>query len=1142
MQFSEILDGYAPFESILTEIGNKSSCVSISGVAQTAAAHIIYEVSTRKKTGGVVLCYSDLEAQNLYRDLKVYTQNVCRFPNKEYVFFDISARGHESERLRLAALYNALSNPDAIIVAGIESVLKYTADKDLFFDSIIDIKTQDIFDINELCKKLVMMGYVREDIAESVGQFSVRGGILDVFSPQMKDPVRIEFFDDEVDSVRSFDADTQRTVEMIDCCSVIPCTEAIMSDKHKTELLKYLSAHEEGENSTAELSKLSDGEYFASIDKYIYKIFDRIPSLFDYTDDRILFISDPKRIAERAKAYERQLGENISELKAQGVISSEKSKYALSYSEFLIKSAKQRTVLLDVLATNIRDFNITYTTELATRTSVSFHGKTEYFLQDLGDWVRAKNTVLIFASNEAKAKNIGGVIEEHGIKCVISNDKSFKQGEVTIVIGSISRGFEYPEVGFVTVSDKEIFGTAEVRRRSRVENANRIKSYNDINPGDYVVHRSHGIGIYRGIKTMTVSGVSKDYLTIDYKDSDVLYVPVEQLDILYKYTGAGDKPVKINKLSGSDWSRTKSRVKKSTDDMAKQLVALYKKRENARGYEFSPDTTWQRDFEDKFRYHETDDQLRSIEEVKADMENAKPMDRLLCGDVGFGKTEVALRAAFKAVTDGKQVAYLCPTTILCMQHYNTFAERMSDFPIKVEMLSRFRTPTQQKKIIEKLKTGEIDVIVGTHRLLGKDVEFSDLGLLVIDEEQRFGVAHKEKLKQLKTNIDVLSMTATPIPRTLHMSMISVRDMSLLTEPPENRYPVETFVSEFNPHMIVGAISNELSRGGQVFYLYNRVSGIYAKAEWLKSMFPDARVSVGHGKMSEAELEDIMYDMVSAKTDILVCTTIIETGLDIPNANTIIIEDADRMGLSQLYQLRGRVGRSNRTAYAYFTYRPDKMLSETAEKRLRAIREFTRFGSGFKIAMRDLEIRGAGNIIGSEQHGHMDSVGYDMYCKLLKESVDEACGIETEEEPPVTIDLEVNAYLPERYIKNAATRIDMYKKIAAITSDEDKMEIEDELCDRFGDLPRAAKNVVEIGAIKAKAQRSGVFEIYLRGGVLGFRFTPKYFDIQYLLDLEKIYPGCVKPILTENPVITVRLKNKSNILKTVRDILAVFKDK
>ena len=518
------------------------------------------------------------------------------------------------------------------------------------------------------------------------------------------------------------------------------------------------------------------------------------------------------------------------------------------------------------------------------------------------------------------------------------------------------------------------------------------------------------------------------------------------------------------------------------------------------------------------------------------------MDRLLCGDVGFGKTEVALRAAFKAVMDSKQAAYLCPTTILAMQHYNTFVERMADFPVRVEMLSRFRTAAQQKKIIKKLKTGEIDVIIGTHRILGKDIEFKDLGLLIIDEEQRFGVAHKEKLKQLKNNIDVLSMTATPIPRTLHMSMISVRDMSLLTEPPENRYPVETFVMEYNPHVILGAIRNELARGGQVFYLHNRVSGIYSKAEWIKSVIPEARVSVGHGKMSESELEDIMYDMVTGNTDILVCTTIIETGLDIPNANTIIIEDADRMGLSQLYQLRGRVGRSNRAAYAYFVYKPDKMLSQTAEKRLKAIREFTQFGSGFKIAMRDLEIRGAGNLIGAEQHGHMDAVGYDMYCKLLKESVDEAQGIETEEEVPVTIDLEINAFLPERYIRSTEQRIDMYKKIAAIESDNDKQEIEDELIDRYGDMPLSVRNVVEIGAIKAIAKKIGIFEISYRNNIMGIKFTPKYFDPAYLMELDKLYPQCVKAVLSENPVIRIRIKDKSSILKSARKILELLAEK
>ena len=760
---------------------------------------------------------------------------------------------------------------------------------------------------------------------------------------------------------------------------------------------------------------------------------------------------------------------------------------------------------------------------------------------DLEKWQKDGYTSIILVSTRGRGENLSGVLNERGIKTkIVPDGGEITEGRTNIVRGSLGKGFEYPEIRTVVISDSEIFEQKRRRNKRNIDNANRIKSYNDINENDYVVHAVHGIGRYLGTHKMVVGGITKDYLKIQYQGTDILYVPIDQLNMLYKYVGGDtDRKMKLNKLGGADWNKTKQRVKKATDDLAKDLIKLYAERAGAKGYAFSADTPWQREFEDTFPYRETDDQLRSVEEIKKDMESTKPMDRLLCGDVGFGKTEIAIRAAFKAVCDSKQVAYLCPTTVLAMQHYETFLKRMENFPIKVEMLSRFRSAAQQKKIIKKLKTGEIDIIIGTHRILSKDLEFHDLGLLVVDEEQRFGVAHKERLKEIKKNVDVLTMTATPIPRTLHMAMTSIRDMSVLTEPPENRYPVQTYVLEDNPEVVLNAVRNELSRGGQVFYLYNKVQGIYRKAEWLKSQFPNAEVAVGHGKMHEDELEGIMYDMVNGDIDILVCTTIIETGLDIPNANTIIIENADRMGLAQLYQLRGRVGRSNRTAYAYLTYRRDSILSDVASKRLRAAKEFTEFGSGFKIAMRDLEIRGAGNILGAEQHGHMESVGYDMYCKILQESIDEAKGTEKKRDTGVSIDININAYLPESYIENDNQRIDIYKKIAAIENESDKFEIEDELIDRYGDIPKFVQNIIDVSALKIKARECGIYEISQHGNGIELKFNEDCIDAKTIFALDTKYPKRIKISASEKPAINFRTDEGTNPLQYLNELLPVI---
>lgn len=1161
MNFFNILENYAPYKGVVKNLNNTP--ISVAGVVESAQGQLICALAKENSSSAIVVTYSDMEARALHSDLSLYTDNALYFPSKEYVFYNIETTGHQNEHSRLAVLDRLISGEKCVVVTSVDAILQYTAERHEFKSRVIEFELGKQFDLEELIKQLVEMGYCREDIVEGAGQFSIRGGIVDIFSPNYENPVRIEFFDDETDSIRMFDSYTQRSLDKLETARVIPVVEAILPYEKKAEIVAILedevkkAKRRKGDNeefiktTEADIESFTERHYFPSIDKYVSMIYGAIPTVLDYfSENDLVFVVDPKRIAERGKTFEWEKGEIVTELMEKGILDSKKEnrKFYLTYLEAVGKMTRKKVISIDVLSHSRTDFLYKHLETFTTKTTISFHGKIDYLYEDLKVWQEKKSTVVILASTRGRGENLEGVLNDRGIRARFVSDVSasktaeFEAGETVIIRGSLNKGFEYPEIKFVLVSDREIFETKKSRQKRKTDNANRIKSYNDISAGDYVVHQTHGIGKYVGTQKMTVNGVTKDYLKIQYRGTDSLYVPIDQLNLLYKYVGNTDRELKLNKLGGNEWNRTKQRVRASTAELAQKLILLYAQRGKTKGHAYSADTPWQRDFEDSFGYTETEDQLRSIEEVKADMESEKPMDRLLCGDVGFGKTEVALRAAFKAVNDSKQVAYLCPTTILAMQHYETFLKRMENFPVKVEMLSRFRTATQQKKILKRLKTGEIDVVIGTHRLLSKDLEFKDLGLLIVDEEQRFGVGHKERLKELKKDVDVLTMTATPIPRTLHMAMTSVRDMSVLTEPPENRYPVQTYVLEDNESVILDAIRNELSRGGQVFYLYNRVSGIYRKAEWIKSQFPDINVAVGHGKMKEDELEDIMYDMVNGKIDVLVCTTIIETGLDIPNANTIIIENADKMGLAQLYQLRGRVGRSNRLAYAYLTYRRDSILSDVASKRLRAVKEFTEFGSGFKIAMRDLEIRGAGNILGPEQHGHMDSVGYDMYCQILKESINEAQGIETKPDTNVAIDLEIDAYLPETYIENHNQRIDIYKKIAAIDSEDDKFEIEDELIDRYGDIPKPVQNLINAAALKIIERETGIYEIVQHGAVLQFKFHEEYVSAELVMGLDKKFPRRIKLLASEKPTINITLKGEvKNIIATVEDILYTIKD-
>lgn len=1141
MNLLNILDGYEPYRELKKEV-DAGGRISVSGIVESAQPQLIGALSKGKSA--LIVVYSEAEARAVQKEIELYRSDVYLFPDKEYIFYSIDAKNRERELARITALDRMLSG--GAVVASVEACCSYTLPVTELREFSIDLEVDDCIEIEELVEKLVAIGYKAEDMTEAVGQFSHRGGILDIYTPNMEMPIRIEFFDNLIDSIRLFDPVEQRSKQNIDCARILPVAETAMNAEKLKKLTSYLAKESKSKKCGDELSKLltdelerlSDGELLPDIDKYAGVIYDKIPTVCDYiSDETIVFLIEPKRLNERGKTFEWEQGEMLSDRYGKTIPKAAPMPW-LSYAELTGKLGERRIVSLNLLNHTALDYTYTALCGFVSKTTVSLHGKLDYLYDDLERWKNQNTTVVMLTGSELRGKNLTGTLREKGFNARYSESvDDIEVGQVNLLKYKAKKGFEYPELNFVLIAEQDVFDVQKKRNARRADSTKRIKAYTDINIGDYVVHRAHGIGQYCGIKKMTVAGVTKDYFQVSYQGTDVLYVPVEQMDMLYKYVGSGDKTVKLSKLGGSDWNRAKQKVKTATADMAKQLVSLYAQRENSVGHAFSEDTAWQREFEDKFSFTETPDQLRSIEEVKADMESRKPMDRLLCGDVGYGKTEVALRAAFKAVTDSKQVIYLCPTTILAMQHYETFTKRMADFPIRVEMLSRFRTEKQQSKIIKQMKTGEIDILIGTHRLLQKDVEFKDAGLLIIDEEQRFGVADKERIKEIKKNIDVLSMTATPIPRTLHMAMLSVRDMSILETPPENRYPVETYVMEHNYAVLADAMKKELARGGQVFYLYNRVQGIYTVAENIKKLVPKARIAVAHGRMKEDELEDIMYDMINGETDILVCTTIIETGLDIPNANTIIIENADRMGLSQLYQLRGRVGRSNRSAYAYMTYKRDKVLSETAQKRLSAIREFIEFGSGFKIAMRDLEIRGAGNILGAQQHGHMDSVGYDMYCRLLAESVKEAQGETVKNDCEVLIDISVDAYIPEKYIRNQTQRIDMYKQISAIESDSDSEEIIDELIDRFGEPPKSVINLIKIAEIKALADICGLSEISEKqNGRFVFDFYADAITPETAMKLLMKLPKEIKIGTGAKPQITYICKDIRKKLSNVKFIL------
>jgi transcription-repair coupling factor (superfamily II helicase) len=923
-------------------------------------------------------------------------------------------------------------------------------------------------------------------------------------------PFRIELFDDEIDSIRTFNTETQRSIEKVYNIDIFPAKEIILSEENLNK--GYKAIEEDLNNSLKSLKGKKNSECaekiksivnnnlellkqswtFETIDSYLNYFYEKPSTFFEYIKEAFIIVDDVQRCIGKFESVYSEFNENYENFLSRGNILPRQGELLLP-KDIVIEQLKHKTsVTISAIAKRTEELSPRSIVSFSEITLHNYHGQLDLLIEDIRLKKKEGYKTLILSGTKSRGERLINTLKDRDIESVYRDIISeIKDGEVVVTYGSILKGFEYPDIKICVISDKGVFGESKRKIRKRPKKGvAKIKSFTDLKLGDYVVHVNHGIGVYKGIKQLEVKGHKKDYLKLEYLSNDILYVPVEQLDMVQKYIGGEGKSPKVNKLGGSEWTKTKRKVKKSIQDIAEGLIKLYAARSVVKGHKYSADTPWQSQFEEEFPFQETPDQLTAIEEIKLNMESDKPMDRLLCGDVGYGKTEVAVRAAFKAIMEGKQVAFLVPTTILAKQHFSNMKQRFASFPIKIDMVSRFRTPTQQKKTIQALKEGNVDVIIGTHRLLQKDVKFKDLGLLIVDEEQRFGVTHKEKIKNLKKNIDVLTLSATPIPRTLHMSLTGVRDISVIETPPEDRYPIQTYVVEFNDQLIRDAIIREISRGGQVYFVYNRVETIKDMASYISKLIPEARVAIGHGQMTERELENVMIDFMEKKYDILVCTTIIETGIDIQNVNTMIIYDSDKMGLSQLYQLRGRVGRSDRIAYAYFTYRKDKVLTEVAEKRLKAIKEFTELGSGFKIAMRDLEIRGAGNMMGSAQHGHMSTVGYDLYCRMLEDTISKVRGDLDQEPIETTVDIKVDAYIPDNYIKDETQKIEVYKKIASINSYDEMMDVQEEIEDRFSDIPQSINNLINIAYIRCLARDLGVIEMKESGKEVIIQFDNK----------------------------------------------------
>jgi len=1061
--------------------------INVSGVSESRTAPVLAYFS-REESQSIVLVPTYVRAQRLAGDLSFFVKDkrILVIPEEEQVFLKYEAKNHDQLIERMKALKALRTGEPVIVVAPVSAAVKKISPHSIYEEKVIELTVGQETDLDDLRERLISMGYEFAEMTESQGQFSIRGGIVDIFTPDSDYPYRTELFGTEVDSIRTFDKDTQRSLENLKYIQVYPAKQLVASRnqmeagcrairrEYENQVKRIEKKNPDGARRLTELKEqiceyienVSDLKY---LENYIHYFYKETECLWDYMTDGTVMLDDPERIVELLDLREKELKEDFKVLLERGEAVPKDADLITGLADLQPVLEKKNTVVFTPFPKRIKGIDVfDKIYNINSRQVINFGGNLTLLESELKTYAKKGYSVTMVLNSDGRLENMKDFVLRIGLEEKVRFEK-----------GNLTSGIDFPEEKRCWICENDIFAHKKSAKRKKAfkDKGQKIRSFSDIKTGDYVVHENHGVGKFTGIEQLKVQGEKKDYIRIKYAGNDMLYVPVEQMDLVQKYIGGDGTAPRINRLSGGEWKNTKAKAKAAVAVLAKDLIDLYASRKLEKGYSFGKDSVWQKQFEESFPYEETQDQLKAAEEIKEDMEKPFPMDRLLCGDVGFGKTEVAARAVFKCLDEGKQAAVLVPTTILANQHFYTLKERFQGFPFNIEMLSRFRSESQQREIEEKLKKGEVDLVIGTHRLLGKGVKFKDLGLLVIDEEQRFGVEHKEQIKKLKKNVDVLTLSATPIPRTLNMSLTGIKDMSLIEEPPEERYPVQTYVLEQDDELIRDIIKREMGRGGQVYVVFNRVKGIHQLADRIQQLVPEARISIGHGQMNESLLEDTMISFINGEQDVLVSTTIIESGIDIPNANTMIIMDADRYGLSQLYQLRGRVGRANRQAYAYLMYQRDKVLTETAEKRLKAIREFTEFGAGFKVAMRDLEIRGAGNMLGSEQHGHIVNVGYELYCKMIDDAVRALEGeIVNEDKAEITVELKAPAYIPENYIQSESVKLQMYKKIASIRTEEDEDEVIDELLDRFGDVPQAAVNLIKISHIRYLAELMSITDI------------------------------------------------------------------